>query len=105
MRTLLPPLQDSYGQINSIDFHRSHDFLVAGHDEGKMTLYNTYEGKKLAALDCSKYGVANVAYTHHMKSVVHSSTVVRIFTQLSCSLRCQSGCLHSMGTLRVNTCI
>jgi WD40 repeat protein len=70
-------LQDPYGQINSIDFHRTQDYLVAGHDEGKITVYNTYEGKKLAALDCSKYGVAHVTYTHHSRSLLHASTKVR----------------------------
>jgi WD40 repeat protein len=67
-------MQDHYGGINSIDFHHSLDFLAAGHDKGNLTLYNTYEGKKLAALDCCKYGVSNVRFTHHAKSILHSST-------------------------------
>jgi WD40 repeat protein len=69
-------LQDAHGQINSIDFHRTHDFLVAGHDAGYISVYSTFEGRKLSVLDCSKYGVSHVRYTHHPKCIIHASTKV-----------------------------
>ena len=72
------PLQDVHGQINSVDFHRTSDFLIAGHDQGYITYYNTVEGRRLGILDCSKYGVSNAVFTHHVKSVLHASGKVRI---------------------------
>lgn len=71
------PMQDNKGRINSIDFHRTHDFLVAGHDAGCISIYSTFEGRKLTMLDCSKYGVAHVAFTHHPKCILHASSMVR----------------------------
>lgn len=65
------------GAINSLDFHRTQDFLVAGHQRGFISVYSTHEGRKLATLDCTKYGVSHVRYTHHPKCVVHASTKVR----------------------------
>jgi WD40 repeat protein len=78
-------LQDNKGQINSIDFHRTHDFLVAGHDAGFISVYSTFEGRKLSMLDCSKYGVSHVCYTHHPKCILHASTEVR--TGCACASR------------------
>ena len=66
------------GAINSIDFHRTHDFLVAGHDGGFISIYNTYMGSKLATLDCSKHGVSHIRYTHHPKCILHASTKVHL---------------------------
>lgn len=69
-------MQDNHGAINSIDFHRTQDFLVAGHQRGYVSVYSTYEGRKLAMLDCTQYGVSHVRYTHHPKCILHASTKV-----------------------------
>lgn len=70
-------VQDASCQVNAIDFHRKQDLLVSSCASGSIVFYNTYEGKKLTTINCTRTGAALVTFTHHSKCVMHASTKVR----------------------------
>lgn len=69
--------KEDEGRINSLDFHRSEDLLVSASDDDAIKVYNTQTAQVEKVLLSKKYGVANIAFTHHPDSVIYSSTKVR----------------------------
>lgn len=66
--------KEDEGRINSLDFHRSEDLLVSASDDDAIKVYNTQTAQVEKVLLSKKYGVANIAFTHHPDSVIYSST-------------------------------
>lgn len=60
--------------INSLDFHRSEDKLVAAGDDDWLHIYDTQNGSAPKKLQCRKYGVGCVRFTHSPDAVIHTST-------------------------------
>lgn len=71
-----PTLQECSSKVNSIDFHRTHDLLVSAGDDDVLHVYDTAEGRHVAAIPSSKYGCQNVVWTHAPDKVVFASNKV-----------------------------
>lgn len=68
---------ETEGRINSLDFHRTHDLLLAASDDDAISIVNTQTAEVKQRLLSKKYGVANCCFTHDPSSVIYSSNKVR----------------------------
>jgi hypothetical protein len=69
-------MQESRGQINSIDFHRQCDLLVTAGSDDRLNIYSTSDGKHLQQVPSQKYGCQNVVWTHKPDQVIFATEKV-----------------------------
>lgn len=65
--------KDYTNRINSMDFHRTEDFLVTASDDESIRLYDTANATLLKTIHSRKYGVSQICYTHHTSAVLFAS--------------------------------
>eukprot|EP00249_Psilotum_nudum_P006786 c20058_g1_i1 orf=75-1067(+) len=65
--------KDSTGKINSMDFHRTEDFVVTASDDDSIRLYDTTNAVLLKTTYSKKYGVSQICFTHHTSAVIYAS--------------------------------
>lgn len=70
--------QDNAQRINSIDFHRTEDYLITGSDDDSIHVYNTSTGILQDTLFSKKYGVANICFTHAPTCALYATRKVSI---------------------------
>lgn len=75
--SFLQPSPGDDAQVNSLAFHRTHDFLVTASNDDAIRVYDTYNGVEQKVVLSKKYGVANICYAHDPHSVIYSSVKVR----------------------------
>lgn len=63
-------------RINSLDFHRTDDWLIAAGEDDSLHIYNTQTGTQAKLLHSKKYGVGQIRWTHSPDAVIHTSTRV-----------------------------
>ncbi|CAK9161768.1 unnamed protein product [Ilex paraguariensis] len=65
---------DFVGKINSLDFHRNADLLVAASEDDSVRLYDIANAKLLKTTYHKKHGADRICFTHHPSSVICSSS-------------------------------
>lgn len=65
--------KDYNGKINSLDFHRTNNYLVTASDDESIRLFDTASATLQKTIYSKKYGVDLICFTNHPTSVLYSS--------------------------------
>lgn len=65
--------KDYNGKINSLDFHRTNNYLVTASDDESIRLFDTGNATLQKTIYSKKYGVDLICFTNHATSVLYSS--------------------------------
>eukprot|EP00252_Welwitschia_mirabilis_P023786 TRINITY_DN6831_c0_g1_i1.p1 TRINITY_DN6831_c0_g1~~TRINITY_DN6831_c0_g1_i1.p1 ORF type:complete len:333 (-),score=76.90 TRINITY_DN6831_c0_g1_i1:388-1386(-) len=65
--------KDYNGKINSLDFHRTNNYLVTASDDESIRLFDTASATLQKTIYSKKYGVDLICFTHNATSVLYSS--------------------------------
>ncbi|MCD9559286.1 hypothetical protein HAX54_017156 [Datura stramonium] len=61
------------GRINSMNFHKTSNYLVTASDDESICLYDIANAICLKTINGKKYGVDLVSFTSHSTTVIYSS--------------------------------
>ena len=68
-------LREHTAQVNSMDFSHDGELLATAGDDQRLCLYSCQHGALNKVVNCRKYGVKHVRFTHDPYSVIVATNV------------------------------
>ena len=62
-----------YSKVNSIDFSRTDDLVLAAGDDDSIRVYNSATGSSVDMVHSKKYGVQSACFTHAPDCIIYAS--------------------------------
>ncbi|OQV21282.1 WD repeat-containing protein 82 [Hypsibius exemplaris] len=66
--------QENSGDVNHADFSTQGEFLLTSASDDSIVIYDCLKGSSNRVINCKKYGVENIIYTHSSNAALHSSS-------------------------------